>query len=154
MRRYTIFADYHQFYLWDHAASPEAPTDYTEEDTHRRIKAAPLVVVIQPERNMAVPVRLDLRDAAPDESLDAWDHVAEASLELPSGQLEIHECTGGSIDIIPLPPGPYRVRACFGGLGTLSDDGLEGDDYYRLVVWPAPFAPVAVLKQYPGPQVG
>ncbi len=149
MRQYEIFADYHQFYLWDHGTSPTAPTDYTDEDLQRRIKAAPFLVVIQPERNMDVPVQLDLRDAAPDEPLDAWDHVAEASLELPSGQLEIHECTGGSIDIIPLPPGSYRVRACFGGLGTLSEDGLDGEDHYRLTLWPAPLAPVAVLKQYP-----
>ena len=154
MRQYKIFADYHQFYLWDHGTSPEAPTDYSEEDTTRRIKAAPFVVVIQPERDMDVPVQLDLCDAPPDEPLDGWDHVAEASLELPSGQLEIHECTGGSVDIIPLPPGTYRVRACFGRLGTLSEDGLEGDDHYRLLLWPAPFAPVAVLKQYAGEQAG
>lgn len=154
MRQYEIFADYHQFYLWDHGTNPAPPNDYTDEDITRRIKAAPFVVVIQPERNMDVQVQLDVRDAPPDEPLDDWDHVAEASLELPSGRLEIHECTGGSIDIIELPPGTYRVRACHGGLGTLSEDHTEGDDHYRLILWPAPFASVAVLKQYPTEEVG
>jgi hypothetical protein len=147
-RQYSIFADYFQFYLWDAGAMPEPPTDYAEADLHNRIKAGPFVVAIQPVRNMDVPVTLDIADAAPALDLAAWDHVAEASLELPSGRLEIHECTGGSIDILDIAPGSYRVRACFAGLGTLSEDGLDGDDRYHLTLWPAPTAPVAVLRQY------
>jgi len=147
-RRYEIFADYFQFYLWDAGEMPEPPTDYVETDLRARIKAAPFVVVIQPVRNMDVPVTLALAEAAPVLDLDAWDHVAEASLDLPSGRLEIHECTGGSIDILDVAPGGYRVRACFAGLDTLSEDGLDGDDRYHLTLWPAPAAPVEVLKQH------
>jgi hypothetical protein len=151
---YSIFADYHQFYLWDQDVSPNAPTDYTDIDIERRIKAAPNVIVIQPERNMDVPVTLEVLATEPDPDFDQWDHIAEASLELPSGHLEIHECTGGSIDRIDLSPGTYRVRAYFGALNELSKDGLEGDDHYRLVLWPAAFAPVSVLKQFPGRNAG
>ncbi|TDR94801.1 hypothetical protein [Enterovirga rhinocerotis] len=150
IRRYEIFADYHQFYLWDHARQPSSALDYTDEDVRRRIKASLFIVVVQPERNMTVPVEVEIASRAPDLALDAWDHVAEASLELPSGRLEIHECTGGSIDILPVAPGCHRVRLHCAGLGTLSEDGLDGDDRYRLVIWPAPFAEIAVLKQYRG----
>lgn len=149
VRTYAIFADYHQFYLWDHVADPYPPFNYDDRDMRRRIKAAPHIVVIQPERNMEVPVELEIRDSPPADPFDEWDHVAEASLDLPSGLLEIHECTGGSIDILTLPPGTYRVRACFGGLGTLSEDRMDGDDRYRIVLWPAPAAAVEVLKHYP-----
>ncbi|GJE62118.1 hypothetical protein [Methylobacterium trifolii] len=152
IKRYSIFADYHQFYLWDHGASPDAPTGYTEEDTVRRIKTGPFVVVVQPERNMDVPVDFEITDAPPDLDLDAWDHVAEASLDLPSGRLEIHECTGGSVDVLAVSAGTYRVRTYHGGLGTLSEDGLDGDDHYRIVLWPAPVADLAVLKQYVDPR--
>ena len=148
IKRYEIFADYHQFYLWDHGASPDAPTQYTEEDTVRRIKTGPFVVVVQPERNMNVPVEVEITDEPPDLDLDAWDHVTEASLDLPSGRLEIHECTGGSIDVLAVSAGTYRVRAYHAGLRTLSEDRLDGDDHYRIVLWPAPFASLAVLKQY------
>lgn len=148
-RQYSVFADYNQIYLWDANASPEAPTDYTEVDIERRIKTAPHVVVIQPERNMTVPVTLDVLGESPSLDLTQWDHVAEASLDLPSGVLEIHECTGGSLDRITLTPGTYRVRAHFGKLGELSDDGLEGNDHYAIAVWPAPGAPIIVLKQFP-----
>ena len=148
IRRYQIFADYHQFYLWDHGKSPDAPVDYTDEDVRRRVKADLFVVVVQPERNMTVPVELRIAERAPELDLAAWDHVAEASLEVPSGRLEIHECTGGSVDILPVKPGFHRVRAHIAGLSTRSTDGLDGRDSYSITVWPAPFAEVAVLKQY------
>jgi hypothetical protein len=151
-RRYDIFADYFQFFLWDEGKRPDAPTDFTDEDIKRRVKAAPFLVVIQPARNMTVPVEVEVTDGPPALLVDDWDHIAEASLDLPSGRLEIHESTGGSIDVLPVLPGTYRARACFGGLDTLSDDGLDGDDRYRIVLWPAPFAPVEVLKQYEDPR--
>jgi len=152
IRQYAIFADYHQFYLWDHEQSPTPPIDYTDLDIDRRIKAAPFVVVIQPERNMEVRVTLEIRDAPPEDPLSEWDHVAEASLALPSGRMEIHECTGGSVDIVPIPPGTYRVRAYCGGFDTLSEDRMDGDDHYRIVLWPAAPADVRVIKQYPHPR--
>jgi hypothetical protein len=151
IKHYSVFADYHQFYLWDHGTSPDAPTDYTELDIQRRIKAAPFVVVVQPERNTAVPVEVEVIDRQPGADLSGWDHVTEVSLDLPSGRLELHECTGGSIDILPVAPGSYRVRVYYGGLGTLSEDGLEGDDHYRVELWPAPASELTVLKQYYAP---
>lgn len=153
-RAYSIFADYHQFYLWDKDVAPDAPTDYSDTDVERRIKSAPNVVVIRPERNMDVPVELEVVTTEPNSDFSQWDHVAEASLELPSGHLEIHECTGGPIDQINLSPGTYRVRAYFGALNELSEDGLDGNDHYRLVLWPASFAPTVVLKRFPGRNAG
>lgn len=152
IRRYDVFADYHQFYLWDHGANPDAPTDYTDLDCTRRIKAAPFIVVVLPERDMTIPVEIEITGGAPALSLDQWDHVAEASLDIPSGRLEIHECTGGSVDVLSTPPDVYRVRVYFGGLGSISDDELDGDDYCKIVLWPAPVDDVKVLKQYTDPQ--
>jgi hypothetical protein len=145
-RRYSIFADYHQFYLWDARVAPDAPTDYSDDDIAKRIKAAPNIVVIQPERNMQVPVELEVLTEAPPLSFDKWDHIAEASLDLPSGELEVHECTGGSIDRIAVAAGSYRVRAHFGGLDSLSPNGLEGGDHYAIAMWPAPSSPPSILK--------
>ncbi len=127
---------------------PQAPTDYSDDDTRRRIKTGPNVVVIQPARNMDVPVEMEILDAAPPDDLNEWDHVAEASLELPSGKLQVHECTTGPVDDLDVEPGTYRVRAYFGRLGELSADGLDGNDHYRIVLWRAPFEAIRVLKQY------
>jgi len=147
-KQYEIFADYFQFYLWDREMAREAPTDYSDEDTKRRIKTGPNVVVVQPVRNMNVPVELEILDAAPLDDFAGWDHVAEASLELPSGKLQLHECTGGPVDDIDVAPGTYRVRAYYGRLGDLSLNGLDGNDHYRIVLWRAPSESIRVLKQH------
>jgi hypothetical protein len=34
---FELFADYHQFYLWDKGTDPQAPVDYTDEDVERRV---------------------------------------------------------------------------------------------------------------------
>jgi hypothetical protein len=147
-RHYEIFADYHQFYLMDAEEEPFAPEDWTNEDVQRRIKAEKHIVVIQPERNMTVPVELEILNSAPDNSFDQWQHIAEASLELPSGKLQIEECCGKTKDIINLDSESYRIRAYYGNLDKLSFDGLEGDDHYKIIIWQAPFEDVKVLKQY------
>jgi hypothetical protein len=148
-KHYDIFADYHQFYLMDAEKSPNAPEVYTEEDVRRRIKAENHIVVIQPERNMSVPVDLEVIDSAPDDDFNDWQHVAEASLDLPSGKLRLEDCPNGDvIDEIILTPNSYRIRAYYGDLDKLSFDGLEGDDHYKIVIWQAPFKDVKVLKQY------
>ena len=46
-KRYQIFADYFQFYVWDAGERPNPPEHFDDEDMQRRIKAAPFVVVRQ-----------------------------------------------------------------------------------------------------------
>jgi hypothetical protein len=143
-----VFADYHQFYLWDRGVNPEAPVDYDDTDVERRIKTAPNVVVIQPGRNTTVPVEIEIHDNEPAYVADDWDHIAEASLELPTGQLEVHECTGGPVAQFAVSPGWYRVRSFHAGLGTIDDRGLEGRDRYRVMLWPESRIAVKVIKQW------
>jgi hypothetical protein len=145
---FDLFADYHQFYLWDEKVSPDAPSDYTDDDVARRLKAAPHVVVVQPVRAMTVPVTVEVHDAEPAFDQGAWDHIAECSLDLPSGKLQVHECTGGSVARFSVSPGVYRVRAFFGKLSSLDEDHFEGDDHYTVVLWPAPASELRVLKQW------
>ena len=94
---FRVFADYHQFYLWDREMDPIAPEEYTDDDVQPRIKTGPHVVVIQPERNMSVDVEIEVHDADPDYEPGQWDHIAEASLHLPSGNLDVEECIGGTV---------------------------------------------------------
>lgn len=144
----TLFADYFQFYLWDAGMSPEAPVDYTDADTRRRIKTGPHVVVVSPERNATVPVVIEVHDADPGFNAEDWDHVAEASLHLPTGRLQVHECTGGAVADFTVEPGWYRVRSHHGGFNTIGEFGADGNDHYLVAVWPAPPSEVAVVKQW------
>ncbi len=147
---YKIFADYHQFYLMDDEVQPLIPEDVTGEDCRLRIKVAPHIMVVYPARNMEVPVTIEVHDAEPSTDLAAWDHVAECSLEVPSGRIVIAGCTDYLPDCARLlvVPGTYRAQVQYGGLGSLSEDGLAGDDHYRISLWPAPYKEVQIIKQY------
>ena len=104
-KAFEVFADYHQFYLWDQGMGPEAPEEYDDEDVQRRIKTGPHVVVVQPERNTTVAVEVEVHDAEPEYDAQRWDHIAEASLHLPTGRLQVHECTGGLVADFLVEPG-------------------------------------------------
>jgi hypothetical protein len=145
---FELFADYCQFYLWDRGMNPLPPVDYTTEDVKRRLKTGSNVVVVLPERNMTVAVEVEIHDSEPAYNADEWDHIAECSLELPTGQLEVHECTGGPVVEFIVKPGWYRVRSFHGGFNTISENRLDGDDYYRVVLWLAPPNELRVVKQW------
>jgi len=148
LHQLEVFADYHQFYLWDAGVEPSAPEDYTDDDVRRRVKVAPNVVVVQPLRNMTVPVDLEMHATDPGYEQSRWDHIAECSLDLPTGRLQVHECTGPVRLDLEVTPGTYAVRILFAGLDTLSDDGLEGSDRYRIDVWPGSASELKVVKQW------
>lgn len=147
----NLFADYHQFYLQDEQAETDTPADWGEQLTTHMIAVDPGIVGIGTARNMTVPVRVDLLVTRPDDDFDGWDHVAEASLEVPSGQIVIAGCTDYFPEAkrLPVSPGSYRVRVYSGGLNTLSEDGLDGEDHYQVVLWPEKYRAPEVLKKWP-----
>jgi hypothetical protein len=148
----NLLADYFQICLRDEA-HPDLPDDYTDEAIARRLVAGPHAVILHTARNMTVPIRVEWHDQRPKVDLDAYQHVVEARLDCPSGQLVL----AGLTDYYPTAPrlsvkaGPLGVRASLSGLGTLSEDGLEGDDHYVVQLWPgAEPEGVRVLKAWPG----
>ena len=146
--RLSIFADYHQFYVWDPKKSARhAPEDWSNQDVINRAKVAPGVVVICPIRDMAVPVEIGIWDSEPQVIFGAWQHVIEAPLAT-TGLIEIHECTGGSHAYFSVEPGDYTVRGLYRGLDTLSEDGLEGKDFYEIQIWRSPCPDLRVVRQW------
>jgi len=145
-----VFADYHQFYVHDGQVNPPVPEDWTESDIACRAKAAPNLVVICPVRNMTVPIEVELHSSEPHIDDSEVDHVVECSLELPSGHLQVHECTGGPVLNWQIVPGQYQVLALFSRLGSLSDDGLSGDDRYRVLLWPGAKRSLRVVQEWSG----
>lgn len=145
-----LFADYFQFYLQDEAAEGNLGDAWDKFATERMFAVTDGTVGIGTARNMEVPVTLELLDEEPLHSFAAFDHVVEGSLALPSGTLVVAGCT----DYLPdacrfsLTPGAYRVRLSSAGLGTLSADGLEGEDRYLVQLWLDSSIEPTVLKQY------
>ncbi|MDA1265227.1 MAG: hypothetical protein O2816_09140 [Planctomycetota bacterium] len=144
----TVMVDYQQFYLWDAGSSPQAPTDYDEVDCARMVKIAPHVLVVQPARNDKVPVSVEVHVARPDLDLAGADHVVEATIDLATGALQVHECLGGAVLELSVPSDVYLATVRFYGLGTLGEKGLDGEDRYVIDLWPSPPAPLRVVRQW------
>lgn len=145
-----VFADYHQFYVQDGEVNPPAPEDWSDADIAHRAKAAANVVVVCPVRNTTVPVQVELHDVSPQLQRSAADHLVECSLALPSGHLQVHECTGGAVLNWQIEPGHYQVAIVYERLGSLTFDGLDGDDRYRVLLWRGTERPLRVVQEWRG----
>lgn len=142
-----VFADYHQFFIVDAKYCEETPTLFSDLDCERRVFVGDFCVVLQPERNMDVPVRVLIYDREPSFKSKDWDHIAEAYVDLPTGILRlntIHECYGE----MNVSPGRYRIRFLGGGFSTIAKIGVDGNDYYQCELWPAQSTDVNVIKQF------
>jgi len=148
-RDFKIFADYFQFYVQDEPANGDLSDAWSDEAVTRLLAVRPGVVGVGTVRNVDVPVSIELLSAEPMAFFAQWDHVVECSLLVQSGRIVVAGCTDYLPDAarIEAMPGTYRVRVCYAGLDSLSPDGLDGNDHYRLELWQAPAIEPTVLKQ-------
>lgn len=145
-----LFADYFQFYLQDEQAKGDLSEAWTERAVERLMALAPGTIGVGTVRNMTVPVSVEIRRSEPADDLDAWDQVNDCSIEIPSGRLVVAGCTDHFPDArrVLVPPGCYQARLFYARLDSLSENGLEGDDAYRVVLWPGePVEPRVVKKR-------
>jgi hypothetical protein len=150
---YKLFADYHQFYLQDESAGGDLSESWTQEAVERLLAVAPGTIGVGTVRQMTVPVVVEVIDAEPNEDMTTWDQVNECTLNVQSGRIVVAGCTDYFPDAarIEVLPGSYRARLYYGKLDALSDDGLDGDDHYKVVLWCGPSGPLRVLKQRSNP---
>jgi hypothetical protein len=149
MRHFQLFADYFQFYLQDESAEGDVSDSWTDEAIGILLALAPGTIGVGTVRNMEVPVDVELCDSAPNDDLRIWDHVNECSIEVPSGRIVVAGCTDYFPEAarVEVRPGTCRARTYYGGLDTVSEDGLEGGDHYRIDLWPSQREEMQILKQ-------
>lgn len=146
---YRLFADYFQFYLQDDTAEGDLSNSWTKEAVDRLLAVAPGTIGVGTVRNMNVPVVVEITSGEPPSDLSAWDRVNECTIAVQSGRIVIAGCTDYFPDAarIELAPGSYRARIYYGSPNSLSADGLDGDDHYKVALWRAAPGPLRVLKQ-------
>lgn len=151
MSRYelTLFADYHQFYIQDESVDGNLSDAWTDDAVVRLLAVAPGTLGIGTVRNVDVPVIISILEQEPVFDPEEFDQVVECSVAVESGSIVAAGCTDYFPDAmrIKIPSGPYRVRASFQALDSVSADGLEGNDRYHLQLWPSPMGPVEILKK-------
>ncbi len=121
-------------------------------DAGRHWSEAEVDVRMPRSANFFVPLRIEGWGGRPPLDLDAWEHVVEFSLPVPSGRLAL--ASGGVDEVtVGITPGAYRAR--WSGRNLTAAAVCESDesapDAYRLQLWPGPgAAPRAEIKRWKG----
>lgn len=152
----TIFADYHQVHIEDVGHHTGEGPVWTDETVETMLALGPGVVAFGTARNMEVPVRVELHDGPPDVDERQWDQIAECFINSPSGRVSIKGPTDydpTSFDL-ELPSTQMTVRIMWGGLDSVSEDGIEGNDHYVIQIWPGDPQPVSYPKKRIKDQAG
>ncbi|RYE51609.1 MAG: hypothetical protein EOP21_00955 [Hyphomicrobiales bacterium] len=148
---FDLFADYFQFYLQDEEASGIDGDSWNDEATERMLAVAPGALAIGTVRNVDVPISVEILESEPPNDLENWDHVTECSLVITSGKLVIAGCTDYFPDAarIDVAPGTYRARISGGGFDSVAKHWDDGEDMYRVQLWPGTRIEIRVLKLHP-----
>ncbi|MGA5364016.1 hypothetical protein [Streptomyces purpurascens] len=169
--KFLIDADHGQFYVQDlepydawmaeHATDPDLPpAGWTEEAVHvHRIGLEPHSISVGTARDDMVESLITVHASAPMTEPTA-EHIVEADLEAPTGQLAV-----SSPGVLPeggpsmtIPPGLLRARVSYvpAAPPAVDTNGGPGDHFlYRIDLWHADQARgLVVLKQGPNPWAG
>ncbi|WP_206238761.1 hypothetical protein [Novosphingobium terrae] len=147
----SLFADYFQFYICDEERKTDTGTIWDQLTTDRMLAAGPDLVAVGTARNMTVPVTLEILHEQPSADVAAWDQVIECPLIVTSGTILALGCTDSMEDSqhFAVPPGDYAVRVSYANLDDHSEDGLDGNDHYRVQLWPGHVEQIHVIKRRP-----
>ncbi|MFJ2738546.1 hypothetical protein ACIO3O_02655 [Streptomyces sp. NPDC087440] len=152
-----LFADYHQIHVQDEESEDDLGEAWTDQTVSDGIAVADGLLGIGTAVNVTVAVRVDVLTAEPTAGdLADFDHVVEAGLEAPSGQVVVMGCSDFFDDAarFDVPEGWIRVRASRRNLAAAvaadidSGTSPETMEQVRLQIWPAPQAAARVLKRW------
>ncbi|MFN8411979.1 MAG: hypothetical protein U0Z26_06290 [Anaerolineales bacterium] len=155
MKRYyfNVFSDYFAIYILDEGFRPKQEV-WNKENLKQRISTEQGRITISTSRNMNSSLLLEIFEVEMPKvenyfNLESWDHVVECSIEVLSGKIVI---LGNDYypdaPRINLPPSIYHVTVYFGGLNTISEDGLFGNDVYWVIMQPGMTIESRVIKQW------
>jgi len=152
---YQVYAGYRQFYLLDAdgAGDTSSPDFWTQEAMDLRLAVQPGVIGIATDTYGDVPVTIETLDAEPALSLEAWDHVVEASLRLSKGHMALAPCPGDDRPQPTIALGHEWLRVRVHSAGLNIEPPSEVDycgDSYLIQAWPASARERVLLKCYGG----
>jgi len=145
-----FYTAYSQFYIRDKNAIGDTGSDtfWTTDAFNDRLAIEDGILGVGTECYGPVKGELYLLSVARDNiEMDKYDHIVEAGIEIKSGLLQIVDCPSSIVAIeINIEPGFYRARIYSSNLASV--DGDEGDDFYKIEIWPDFIQERKILKRY------
>lgn len=153
-----VTADYGQILIFslageDEDERPEAPALRDAWQSGRFVGVRPgfLDLLTPGQCNWHTPFRLEIWSAEPPDDRGGWDHEVDADFDVPDGRVGFMPSGGGIAVWADIPAGRYRARISGRGFTALGNAGANGDDSYRLRLWPGGERQNPVLrKRWPG----
>lgn len=149
----TVPIGYSQILIFgDEEADPDCLEVALEDgyDSGRYVGVAPGVIdLITPGQwNSGVPVRIEVWPGEPEADTERWQHEVDVDLDVPCGKLVLMPGGDTSEYVQEIPAGSYRVRISGAGFTELGDGGADGDDHYRIRLWPRTAVAEPELRRY------
>jgi hypothetical protein len=133
-----LFTDYFQFYIQDEQAEVNSGEGWTDETVAMLLLTTNSTIWVGTVRNMDAPVSIKLFASEPAlAERDDIGQINECDLAITSGRAVIAGCTDYFPDAqrLDLPNGIYRARIYYCNIDTMSEDRLDGEDYYEVQLW-------------------
>jgi len=150
--RLDFFTKHNQFYLCDSAykSNTGSNTFWTPEAYHDRLGVDYDILGIGIESYGHVKADLEILDSAdPQTDFSRYDHVVEAGITIQSGLLQVLNFPDYKSYLkLIITPGKYRVRVYSSGLNNVDPEADEGQDHYKITMWPDSRMERKVLKQF------
>ena len=136
----ALFTDYFQFYIQDEGAEGDLSSQWTTEAVDRLLAIADGTIGIGTVRNVTVPVIVKIFESEPPVYTNNENVISQINvcdIEVSSGKIVIAGCTDYFPEAkrIELKNGIYRAGIYYFNLDQISDDGLDGSDFYEIHLW-------------------
>jgi ribosomal protein S13 len=142
----VVKANYGQIYIFSHEGQEEdddeghripVPSDAARSGRFVGVRPGFINLLTPGQWNWHAPLRLEVWSAEPPDDRGDWDHEVDADFDVPDGRINFMAPTGGGYDAsADIPAGRYRARISGRGFTELGHAGANGDDSYRLRLWP------------------
>jgi hypothetical protein len=150
---------YRQFYLFDKniEGATDSPRFWTKAALDSSLALEKGVIGIGTASYGQIRLTIEVFDNEPLISdFDTWDRITEGSIKLQTGYLQVLDCPHSEVQLeLALEKDAYRVRVYSAKLASvINDEGFlidNGDDYYRIELWKAPYNKRSILKKYKNP---
>jgi hypothetical protein len=145
-----FYTSYNQFYIYDkNSEGNTGSVSFWNNVAHNdRLAIEEGILGVGTECYGPVRGELQIIEAANNEiNLNDYDHIVEAGIRITSGTIQVLDCPDSNVEFeINVKPGSYRVRIYSSNLVSVVGD--EGDDFYRIEIWPSNIMVRTVFKRY------
>jgi hypothetical protein len=161
----VVKADYGQIYIFSVAGEEEdegfnvdeghlilALDDATQSGRFVGVQPGFIDLLTPGQWNWRTPLRLEIWSAEPADDRGDWDHEVDADFDVPDGRINFMPSGTATLDAsADVPAGRYRARISGRGFTEVGRAGAEGDDSYRMRLWPrSRREDPALRKRWPG----